>query len=261
MEEKNYLLNIDVLGFGNFVSNNELSVVSNYYTNLITGAAFSGKIIDNDSIEIMVYSDTIAIKSNQKDKNKCLFDLVRIANMIQIGTYYSALSLKSVFLPVRGTITFGDFVFHKGEIWTQAGGRPKIYAKDINLIFGRPIVESYHFEKSMKIISIAITDSVLQEKNDIIIEYLLKENLLINYNIPLKQGNYKKGYIVNPVSTPHFKYNFEKLEYEKQKYKGDKDIYDKYENTQNLFTYINENELFFPNINDAGDLILSRLLY
>ncbi len=253
MEEKNYLLNIDVLGFGDFVSSNELSVVNSYYTHLITGSAFSGEIIDKDSIEIMVYSDTIAIKSNQKDKNKCLYDLVRIANMIQTGTYYSALSVKSVLLPVRGTITFGDFVFHKGEIWTQAMGRPKIYAKDINLIFGKPIVESYHFEKSMEIICIAITDSVLQEKNDFILEQLLKENLLIDYNIPLKQGKYKNGFIVNPVLTPHFKYNFEKLEYEKQKYKDEKGIYDKYVNTQDLFTYINKNELFFPNIKDLKE--------
>jgi len=122
VDELNFLLNIDVLGFSDFVKSNSIKDVFDYYAQIITGAAFSAEIIESNKndIEVMVYSDTVAIKSNDNDKFRCFVQLVRIASMIQHGQYYKSLNPHDTFLPVRGTITFGTFVFHKGDIWTQA---------------------------------------------------------------------------------------------------------------------------------------------
>ena len=246
MEETNYLLNIDVLGFGNFVKNNDIKKVTYFYNRIITGSAFSGEIIDKSNIEIMVYSDTIAIKSNNENKDKRLLDLIQIAKLIQTSQYYAGVE-ENLFLPIRGTITYGEYVFHKGDISTVGNGR-MIEAKDINLIFGKPIVESYYLEKDMEIIAIALGDSVIQ-KDNILINYLVKENLLCKYNIPLKEKeehtrknkkNLKSGYLIPFDFVPNFEENMKTLENSKEKNLNDKSIKDKYINTMQFLKYINE---------------------
>lgn len=248
MEETNYLLNIDVLGFGDFVKNNSTQIVIDFYAKIITGSVFGGEIIDKNNIEVMVYSDTIAIKSNNVDKNKALADLIKIGQLIQVGQYYSAINPHSIFLPVRGTITHGEFVFHKGDIWTQTPGREKIEAKNINLIFGKPIVESYYFEKDIEMITIALSDSVIQKVNQEQLDLLIGNNLLIKYSIALKDNKSKEGYLINPTSKSHFELNIKRLESEKDKFTLSPSVCDKYQNTINLFNYINEKNLYHPKI-------------
>jgi hypothetical protein len=248
MEEINYLLNIDVLGFGSFVNKYEIKTVLNYYAKLITGSHFAGAITNKDNIEVMVYSDTIAIKSNDSDQLNSLQDLIKVAQLIQVGQYYSALNQNTSFLPVRGTITYGEFIFYRGSVSTQAPGRPKLNAKNISLIFGKPIIESHNLEKDMEIICIALADSIIQKKTKSLIDSLVNSNLLIQYDIPLKKNKIKKGYIINPTTQPHFELNINRLETEKAKFDNGSSEYSKYINTINLFNYTRNNGLFYPNI-------------
>jgi uncharacterized protein YqfB (UPF0267 family) len=44
------------------------------------------------NIEVMAYSDTIAIKSKNDDNYERLYSLIRIAQLIQTGQYYSAIN-------------------------------------------------------------------------------------------------------------------------------------------------------------------------
>ena len=246
--EENFLLNIDVLGFGDFIRNNNLEFVTAFYSQIITGSAFSGQIIGKDDIEVLVYSDTIAIKSKNQNKQQCLYDLVKIANMIQVSQYYSFIG-GGVFLPFRGTITYGKYVFHKGDVWHYGTDGRKIFANNVNLIYGKPIVESYELEKMMEIICIAIADSIMQKEEYFsVINHLLRENLLVEYNIPLKKNKIKDGLLVNPVFTPHIDIYIKNLETERVKFKSNTSIFEKYTNTIELFSHINKNELFFPNV-------------
>lgn len=242
----NYILNFDVLGFGQFVKENSARVVFDYYAHIITGTSFAGEIVDADKLDVMVYSDTIAIKSNNEDQKSCLFSLIKVANLIQVGQYYTALSENDVFLPVRGAITFGEFIFHKGDIWTQVSGRPKISAKNIDMIIGKPIVESNEFEKEMELMCIALEESAQRQAGGDILADLLNSNLLVEYDIPLKENRKIKGIIVNPVSTPHLDCNLNKLEYERSKHAEDSSIQRKYANTIELFNYIRANMRYYP---------------
>ncbi len=252
MDELNFLLNVDVLGFSEFVKSNTIKDVFNYYAQIITGSAFSAEIIENNKndIEVMVYSDTIAIKSNDNDKLRCFVQLVRIASMIQHGQYYKSLNSLDPFLPIRGTITFGAFVFHKGDIWTQALTRPKVHANNINMIFGEAIIDAYRFEKEMEIIGIALEDSVVAQSNNKnvkkILDVLVDSNLLVEYDIPLKRGEEKKGFLVNPTIWAHCDHNLERLEKEKSKFKEGTSEYEKYSNTIKFFKHIKDNDLFHP---------------
>lgn len=223
-------------------------MVFDYYAKIITGSVFTGDIIDKDNIEVMVYSDTIAIKSNNKDKNKALKDLIKIGHLIQVGQYYDAINPHFIFLPVRGTITYGEFVFHKGNIWTEVFGREKIEAKNINLIFGKPIVEAYHFEKNIEMITIALSESALNEVDQKLLDFFNGNNLLIKYPIALKDDKSKDGYIINPTSKSHFECNIKRLERERDKFTDFSSVYNKYQNTIKLFNYINENDLYHPKI-------------
>lgn len=241
----NYLLNIDVLGFGDFVKENSAQTVFDYYCGLITGASFAGEIVDPNNLDVIVYSDTIAIRSNNKDKKYCLPSLVKVAYMIQIGQYFKALSEEAVFFPIRGTITFGEFVFHKGDIWAQAPGRPKITAKNVDMIIGKPIVESNEFEKNMELMCIALADSAQKQADTDVLETLLNSNLLIKYDIPLKENNYIKGIKVNPVSIPHLECNLRKLEHERCKHQ-EGSVRKKYTNTIALFNHIKANMNYYP---------------
>jgi len=241
-----YILNIDVLGFGTFVERNSAQTVFDYYGRIITGAAFAGDIVDKDNLDVMVYSDTIAIKSNNEDERVSLFNLVKIANIIQVGQYYSALSKDAVFLPVRGTITFGEFFFHKGDIWSQAPGREKIYAKNVDMIIGKPIVESHELEKSMELMCVAIGDSAQCRAKGKLTNHLLDSNLLLEYEIPIKKRDRKKGLIVNPVSTPHLDVNVEKLKHECKKHEDCSSTKHKYLNTIDLFEFVKTNRKFYP---------------
>lgn len=250
MIHNNYLLNIDVLGFGDFVKANSTRTVFDYYGKIITGANFAGSIVDEDKIDVMVYSDTIAMKSNNEDEAMCLVSLVRIANIIQIGQYYSALSQEAVFLPVRGTITFGEFVFHKGDIWAQALGRPKIYARNVDMIIGKPIVESYEFEKDIELMCVALGRSTVERAALGLVQALLHQNLLIEYDIPLKNGSTANGTIVNPVCTPHIDLNLRKLEHEASKHKDGSSTKAKYLNTIKLFEFIRTTRKFSPRLSE-----------
>ena len=243
-----YLLSIDVLGFGDFVRENPTKVVFDHYAWLVTGAAFSGEIIAAGEVDVMVYSDTIAIKSNNSNQSLCLRWLIQVAQLIQVGQYARARSEDALFLPVRGTITFGEFIFHKGDIWTQALNRPKIFASNIDMILGKPIIEAYQFEKNMDLMCIAVGDSAQQQIGHEEIMQCVNSNMLIQYNIPLKNGGTKNGILVNPVSTPDYHIDIKKLEVERQKHIGSPGIVSKYNNTLDLFDYVYRNKLFFPRV-------------
>ena len=244
--QNGYILNIDILGFGTFVKNNSAQTVFDHYAGLITGADFAGAIVDDGNIEVMVYSDTIAIKSNAANEDNGFVDLVRIANILQTGQYYRYLSLNGAFLPLRGTIAYGEFFFHKGDIWTQAHGRQKTYAKNVAMIIGKPIVESYETEKEMELMCVALTKSTLEMVNEGFISAMLDSNLLLEYQIPLKNGNSNPGVIVNPVSTPHFEINLRQLKLESTKYAEGSSTQRKYLNTIKLFEHVQGSRRFYP---------------
>lgn len=243
-----FILIIDVLGFGDFVKNHSTQDVFEHYAGLITGADFAGKIVDNGNMDIMVYSDTIAIKSNSGEND--LINLCRIANLLQTGQYYKALSLDSNFLPIRGVISYGEFLFHKGDLWTQATARDKIFAKNVSLIIGKPIVESYELEKEMELMCVALAKSAIDkvDKNELV--KMINSNLLIQYEVPLKGGYKDTRIIVNPVTRPHIEQNLTKLNHEAKKYPEHSSTQRKYHNTIELFNFIKYSKLFYPNFSD-----------
>ena len=247
--ETNYLLNIDILGFGKLVEKSSIEEVFNFYAPIITGSTFVGEIIEKGSTDIMVYSDTIAIKSNKSDKDQALSDLIKIAHTIQAGQYYQALNQNELFIPLRGTISYGDFLWHKGGIWTQTLGKEKVVANNVHLIFGKPIVDSYNFEKDMNVMGIALPMSVVINSSNDIIQSLTNQNYLIEYSVPLKKKDGKQrshwGFMVSPCIKAHHEYSLKRLQTEKLK-QTDANVICKYENTISFFNFIQQHRLFYP---------------
>jgi len=86
------------------------------------------------------------------------------------------------------------------------------------MIFGESIIDAYRFEKEMEIIGIALEDSVVVQSSNKgmkkILDALVESNLLVEYDIPLKRGEQKKGFLVSPTIWAHCDYNVERLEKE-----------------------------------------------
>lgn len=272
--EETFILNIDFLGFSKFVENHDRKQVINIFTEWVSHINFSGsvlsslgknikespetqeyfdKLAENNHIEIMVYSDTIAIKSNNPDKNMHFGELINIAKSIQASQYYKTVNPHSIFLPMRGTITHGEFIFYKGgiEFPSAYGDKIKIKTHNTNIILGKAIIDAYLNEKDMEIMAIALTENCIKKvSSDIYIApyfySFLKENRLIKYTIPCK-GRNTDSYLINPlIKGPLAETAIKRLKEKAQKIDGRTKIHRKYKNTIDFLEYIDTSNLYNP---------------
>lgn len=271
--EETFILNIDFLGFSNFVENNDKKLVINFFTQWISdinfvasglclqgedakesidSQAYFDRLSNNSHIEIMVYSDTIAIKSHNPNKNKHFYELVKLAEVIQHDVYDKVQRSYPATLFIRGTITYGEFIFYKGgmEFPSAFGNNAKIKTKNISIILGKAIIDAYKNEKDMEIMTIGLTENCIKQvlsnsftKDDL--TQLVLDNILIQYDVPCKTRKIN-SFLINPLNKIYANCIINKFNEKANKINKEIEVYRKYKNTIDFLEHININDLYRP---------------
>lgn len=247
-KQNNFILSIDLLGFETWISTSSVDNVLDEYASIITGASYAAKKIGEEEFDFFVYSDTLIIIFHCSTIAENLIKLLKCAHTIQYGQMYRGIVNDKTLRPIRGTITYGEFIYHKGDISTQAFNRPQITAKNVDIFIGKPVIEAYHLEKKIQIMAVILAESAIAKISDGLSKKLLDCGLLIKYRIPMKNREAFDGYVCSPLCDSHFEAVLNKLNNEKAKFKKCKNTLDKYTNTMSLFNYMKDNGFFYPRI-------------
>ncbi len=251
---------IDILGFREIVDNDELQNVVDEYAHVITGATFASKVTDVD-IDMMVYSDTIAIKLNDESE-KGFLKFIKTIQLLSHNFFYNLCFPYKKQYPLRGAIVFGEFAWHKGYI-QSLGNQIMLKSQFSNFIVGKAIIDAHDFESKQKWIGIAINNknsAKFQELYPNAINKLTKEKYLIEYDIPCanKDGDYfEKGYVVNAVGRTRYTESMHGLKdlIETNQDKWHPPVLKKYKNTYEFYQYVidhNWQRPFYPNHPDLN---------
>lgn len=178
---------LDMLGFKTYVETNSIQSVIDEYASVLTGATFTAEVM-NESLEFMVYSDTIAIRLiNQTEKG--FYNFIKSLQLISNSYFYKCLIPGMNPIPVRGAISYGEYSWYKGDISTQAMGRDPIVAKNVNFIVGKAILDAHDLESKQNWIGISLTQETGQVLKDIFpnaFNELESTKHILSSKIPLK---------------------------------------------------------------------------
>lgn len=175
----------DILGFSNLVKNNELDKVAGTY--LRAKKEFENTIshinalLQKDTVTFRIFSDTFLIYTSGINDMSFLA-LLAASDSLFLAAIENGLS-------IRGAITVGELIVSDG------------------IEIGKPIVDAYENEKKQDWIGCWITDHCMNKINKN--EHLPGKDI-VEYEIPLKDGEIKKGYAFNWVKSLPRKIMFEK---------------------------------------------------
>ncbi len=191
---------LDVLGFSELVKRSDFSAYFSKYTQIIKECV---KVVHNQSIDYVVFSDTIVIVSQETKSYTDLRDIIEIVSL------FSYRALTELGLPIKGCVSYGRVTYDRDE-------------KDI-VIAGPAIVEAYHFEQKQDWVGLMLSPNLVREFN-LLPQHLvyrmsfngqekidcLKDNFTFNASvqrttsIAFKDGKCFEGFAI----TPHHKSSY-----------------------------------------------------
>lgn len=188
-----YVLSLDILGFSKIVKNNRhnylVDVFERFVNTYIADTACVNKLylreVDNkttDDLKTLFISDTIIIYSINAEIENFLkivsLAQVVIANSFELG------------IPLRGCLTSGMLTVK--------------HLKDNDILFGKPIVDAYEFEKDQEWAGCCVTSKCIEtverfhvDKNKPCMDWLMKNKHLMKYDLPLKHNRKEKMHVIN----------------------------------------------------------------
>lgn len=188
-----YVLSLDILGFSKIVKNNRHNYlidlferfVNTYIADLSLLNKYYLREVDNkitDDLKALFISDTIIIYSINAEIENFLkivsLAQVVIANSFELG------------IPLRGCLTSGMLTIK--------------HLKDNDILFGKPIVDAYEFEKNQEWAGCCVTSKCIEtverfhvNKNKPCMDWLIKNKSLIKYDLPLKLNRIENMFVIN----------------------------------------------------------------
>jgi hypothetical protein len=188
-----YVLSLDILGFGKIVKNNRhqhlVDLFENYVNTYIADIDLVNKyylrIVDNKSTEdlkALFISDTLIIYSLSAEIENFLKIIslaqVLITNSFELG------------IPLRGCLTSGVLTIK--------------HLKNNDILFGKPIVDAYEYEKDQEWAGCCITEKCIQtvekfhvNKDKPCLEWLLRRNEIVRYRVPFKNNRFEDMLVIN----------------------------------------------------------------
>ena len=173
--QKRFICFLDILGFSQMVRDTEnLLEFSKKYQEIFENSEVQSFRKDL-RIELRVFSDSLVFGVC---KEKMPTDL-ELLNIVNFSSQLLTISILKRF-PIRGAIAYGEMV------WAD------------EVVVGRPIVEAAETEKVQEWIGIALCPSVTQELffNPKLNKKITK--LVVDYEVPVKEGKFVKGRAVLP---------------------------------------------------------------
>jgi hypothetical protein len=201
MENKlGYIALLDVLGFSDNMIRADYRNYLKSYKDAVT-AAISEKVdLDDETLEPLVFSDTILINTIN-DSKKSFKSILKACSRL----FYLLLKKR---IAIRGCIAFGDF------------NKEKLETSERNMIVaGPPIIEAYSYEKKQNWVGIMLAPSVVS-KQELSLNNLtaafdvnpISKYIQRNMKIPFHDGEYD-GYSILP-SSPDSNTDFNEIGFE-----------------------------------------------
>ncbi len=185
-KRESFVAQFDILGFEKLVNNSELEKVANTYRQVRLGQVDGARLFNlnssqNETLSVLNFSDTFIfytadISNLEQNKVDEIFDMLRAACLIFF------VDANCFELPIRGTIVVGDIIVSEGAV------------------IGRPIVEAYKKEKMQDWIGCWITDECIEKISKNSLDDYLQRKMIVEYEIPLKEGDVGEKYALNWVS-------------------------------------------------------------
>lgn len=200
---------IDLLGFKNYVIDYEIDDVSREIAEIFTKISSASNILQLP-IEMMVYSDTIAIRLINNDEES-FGKFIKVLQM-NFRRYFDQLTMSYENpIPLRGAICYGEYSWYKGSIQTKhLQGDPQI-AENINFIVGKGIIEAHDHESNQEWIGVSMTAKTVNMIRTLFpdtLNQLIVDQLLMQYPIPCKGNTYINSFAISPFGMP---FNLERI--------------------------------------------------
>jgi len=235
---------IDILGFKDIIDNFDIEDISKQYRDCIDITLEAAKCYPKNDFIYSIYSDSIVVfpKYNTLDDFLALVDICRL---LLYGVFCASIRTMSVFLPMRGAISIGEFIYTYKPIKNTTNTISAEY--NTNILIGKAIVDAYEWEKKQEWIGISLTEKTklfFESLDSNLIDHLISENVLVNYDIPLKEGHTINSYAINSIDKTQIYPVIDSFSRIMEKYNDTIKI--KYKNTIDFIKYIEEKNLFYP---------------
>ena len=206
----------DVLGFKEFIYNNDFNAVKRLFRNLLrdTQTALSGRTykqqtpgvivpdLNNQKVNCLHISDSIIFwtNSNSEDDFKELVDVC-------FTFYWQSLQ---TFFPLRGCLTYGEIDFQPFTIPGNGGINFYNYS-----LIGKGLVDAYNKAESIEYAGCLLDKLAIEKASDpFIIDQLIDAHKICYYKVPFKNG-FSYEHVFRPVKGQHndvsFKNQAEKI--------------------------------------------------
>lgn len=161
-----YLAYIDILGFTNYILNDDKGKNINEYIKSIKNN--KGLINQTKQLNYNMFSDNLIIYS-QDDEIASFKQIVRLCSILLFDLIQKG-------IPIRGSISHGDITINEKDMYNP-------------IIIGKPVIEAYKFEQKQNWIGMMLNPSTkdkINKINDDINENPRSNVADIDFNIKLK---------------------------------------------------------------------------
>ena len=201
---KTFIAFFDVLGFKEFIYNNEMDYAQRMFGNLIrdsqsavSGEKYiktnSGMIVpdmEHQKVNCLHVSDSIVFWS-KSDTEEDFLEMVKAC----YSFYWRSLQTS---FPLRGCLIHGEIDFKPFTI--DNGNDSKFYNYSL---FGKGLIESYLKAESINYAGCYIDESAIKNVEDSTINNLIYEQKICLYKIPFKNGTFSYEHVFRPLKGEH----------------------------------------------------------
>jgi len=234
---------LDILGFKSITENYDIEDIHSAYKSSIDITLRAAQLFPKNNFIYNIYSDSIIVfpKDNKREDLLALIDICRL---FLYGVFCTSVRTLPIFLPMRGAISIGEFIYTNDTITKR---NINILAEyNTNILIGKAIVDAYQWEKKQKWIGISLTEKakyIIETDKSKNIDNLISDNILVKYNVPTEEGNIN-SYAINSIDKTQINAVINSFSHMME---GHDDIIKyKYQNTIDFIKYIDKNNLFYP---------------
>lgn len=237
-KHKKFIAYFDILGYGARIENKsieeELGIQRRFLEDISKLISNTKEVIKCNTIS---FSDTHILYSDDLSR------VIRGALLFML----MAVCRKRPYFPMRGAITYGDFLFDKEEM----------------IVIGSALREAYILSEQQEWMGCCLSESCCMAVTPTVFNYYTKKGVLVKYNAPIKNKKPIERYVINMesfsriwgTSTRDMKINddFVRNIFLNKGSSGtdilnldsDKGIQTKLDNTQEFFRYIEKLKVAF----------------